>query len=108
MVKLRRKAEIRQRVAAELAALVEHKEEWRDWRHIFLEAIISGASASRAASIAGVSRQRAYRERYRREFDDAWYRAENWRRAGFRHMSDPIWPPRGMVISGDAVFSVQR
>ena len=108
MAKLRRKADIRQRAEAQMAARIPPPPRPGDWRLVFLEAIIAGASASRASQIAGISRARVYIERGVPEFDAAWKRAQDWRDMGFRNLAVPIWPPQGTAICGLGRHSIQR
>lgn len=93
MAKARRKAEIRERVAAQLVQLKQGRMAARDWRSIFLNALLEGATAGQAARMAGVSRSRAYDERANEAFDDAWYRVQCMRRSRICDVSVALWPP---------------
>ena len=107
MAKSRRKADIRARAETQIAALSRPSRP-SDWRLLFLEGIVDGASVTDAARIAGVSRARVYVERGEEEFDQAWARAESWRDMGFRNLARPIWPPHGTAICGNRLVSTQR
>lgn len=100
MAKDRRKAAIRERVAAQLSLVKQAPKAARDWRAVFLHALRDGASAKQAARMAGVSRSCVYNERCNRAFDDAWYRVQRMRRLRIYDVSVPIWPPVSLQRRG--------
>ncbi len=89
-----RKADIRQMAMRKVAALQGDDAAAKDWRTVFLNALIDGHSITAAARLAGVSRSVVYAERFNQSFDTAWIVARNHGRARVRYVSRPIWPPQ--------------
>lgn len=93
MTKPRRKSDIRQAAKSQIAHLQSARRRHKDWRETFLTALMEGATATKAARLAGVSRSRIYEERVDERFDDAWYRVQDMRRSGIYDVSITRWPP---------------